>query len=110
VINVVGEVNARGLSSFAAFGFPKRVGQGRSIVYLVAFRDGHSEPISGEHTHKLHVPANVAARQYRSLIAHNSLTNAFIRESAVAGRFRANESATSSLPGQVMTISGCVSV
>src|ERR1700733_14379089 len=45
VINVVGDVDARGLSNFAAFGFPKRVGQGGSIVYLVAFRDAHSEPI-----------------------------------------------------------------
>ena len=79
------DVDARGLSNFAAFGFPKRVGQGGSIVYLVAFRDGRSEPISGEHTYKLHVPANVPARQYWSVIAYDSLTNAFIRESAVVG-------------------------
>jgi hypothetical protein len=79
------DVDARGLSNFAAFGFPKRVGQGGSIVYLVAFRDGRSEPISGEHTYKLHVPANVPARQYWSVIAYDSLTNAFIRESPVVG-------------------------
>ena len=79
------DVDARGLSNFAAFGFPKRVGQGGSIVYLVAFRDGRSEPISGEHTYKLHVPANVPAKQYWSVIAYDSLTNAFIRESPVVG-------------------------
>jgi hypothetical protein len=79
------DVDARGLSNFAAFGFPKRVGQGGSIVYLVAFRDGRSEPISGEHTYKLHVPANVPARQYWSVIAYDSLTNAFVRESPVVG-------------------------
>jgi hypothetical protein len=79
------DVDARGLSNFAAFGFPKRVGQGGSIVYLVAFRDGQSEPISGEHTYKLHVPADVPAKQYWSVIAYDSLTNAFIRESPVVG-------------------------
>ena len=79
------DVDARSLSNFAAFGFPKRVGQGGSIVYLVAFRDGRSEPISGEHTYKLHVPANVPAKQYWSVIAYDSLTNAFIRESPVVG-------------------------
>jgi hypothetical protein len=85
VTDVAVDVDARGLSNFAAFGFPKRVGQGGSIVYLVAFRDGRSEPISGEHTYKLHVPAGVPAKQYWSVIAYDSLTNAFIRESAVVG-------------------------
>lgn len=85
VTDVAVDVDARGLSNFAAFGFPKRVGQGGSIVYLVAFRDGRSEPISGEHTYKLHVPANVPAKQYWSVIAYDSLTNAFIRESPVVG-------------------------
>ena len=60
------DVDARGLSNFAAFGFPKRVGQGGSIVYLVAFRDGRNEPISGENSYKLHVPANVPARAPRT--------------------------------------------
>ena len=79
------DVDARGLSNFAAFGFPKRVGQGGSIVYLVAFRDSRNEPISGEHAYKLHVPANVPAKQYWSVIAYDSLTNAFVRESPVVG-------------------------
>jgi hypothetical protein len=79
------DVDARGLSNFAAFGFPKRVGQGGSIVYLVGFRDGRGEPISGENSYKLHVPANVPAKQYWSVIAYDSLTNAFIRESPVVG-------------------------
>lgn len=41
------DVDARGLSNFAAFGFPKRVGQGGSIVYLVTFLDDKGEPIAG---------------------------------------------------------------
>ena len=79
------DVDARGLSNFAAFGFPKRVGQGGSIVYIIAFADGGGEPILGEHTYKLHVPPNVPAKQYWSVIAYDSLTNAFIRESPVVG-------------------------
>jgi hypothetical protein len=85
VTNGAIDVDARGLSNFAAFGFPKRVGQGGSIVYLVAFNDGNGEPTSGEHTYKLHVPPNVPAKQYWSVIAYDSLTNAFIRESQVVG-------------------------
>jgi hypothetical protein len=79
------DVDARGLSNFAAFGFPKRVGQGGSIVYIIAFADGGGKPILGEHTYKLHVPPKVPARQYWSVIAYDSLTNAFIRESPVVG-------------------------
>jgi len=79
------DVDARGLSNFAAFGFPKRVGQGGSIVYIIAFADGGGEPILGEHTYKLHVPPNVPAKQYWSVIAYDSLNNAFIRESPVVG-------------------------
>ena len=85
VTDVALDVDARGLSNFAAFGFPKRVGQGGSIVYLVGFRDSRGEPISGEHTYKLHVPPDVPAKQYWSVIAYDSLTNAFIRESPVVG-------------------------
>jgi hypothetical protein len=85
VTDVALDVDARGLSNFAAFGFPKRVGQGGSIVYLIAFRDSLGEPISGERAYRLHVPPNVPARQYWSVIAYDSLTNAFIRESPVVG-------------------------
>jgi len=79
------DVDARGLSNFAAFGFPKRVGQGGSIVYIIAFADRGGKPILGEHTYKLHVPPNVPAKQYWSVIAYDSLTNSFIRESPVVG-------------------------
>jgi Protein of unknown function (DUF1214)/FG-GAP-like repeat len=79
------DVDARGLSNFAAFGFPKRVGRGGSIVYIIAFHDGGGKSIRGENTYKLHVPPNVPAKQYWSVIAYDSLTNAFIRESPVVG-------------------------
>jgi hypothetical protein len=77
------DVDARGLSNFAAFGFPKRVGQGGSIAYIIAFVDRGGEPLSGEHGYSVRVPANVPAKQYWSMIAYDSHTNAFVRESPV---------------------------
>ena len=79
------DVDARGLSNFAAFGFPKRVGQGGSIVYLVTFLEDHGEPITGQRSYRLHVPPNVPAKQYWSVIAYDAETNGFIRESPVVG-------------------------
>jgi hypothetical protein len=55
------DVDARGLSNFAAFGFPKRVGQGGSIAYIIAFVDHRGEPMSGENSYTLRVPTNVPA-------------------------------------------------
>jgi hypothetical protein len=85
------DVDARGLSNFAAFGFPKRVGQGGSIVYLVAFSDSTHEALSGERSYNLHVPPNVPAKQYWSVIAYDAQTNAFVRESPVVGLDSYNE-------------------
>src|ERR1700739_1099875 len=74
-----------GLSNFAAFGFPKRVGQGGSIVYLVTFLDDKGEPIAGERSYRLHVPPSVPAKQYCSVVAYDAVTYGFIRESPVVG-------------------------
>ena len=79
------DVDARGLSNFAAFGFPKRVGQGGSIVYLVTFLDENGEPITGERSYRLHVPSSVPAKQYWSVVAYDAETNGFIRDSSVVG-------------------------
>jgi hypothetical protein len=95
------DVDARGLSNFAAFGFPKRVGQGGSIVYLVAFADRSGEPLSGEHIYTLHVPANVPAKQYWSAIAYDSETNAFVRESPVVGLDSYNQAMKRNADGSV---------
>ncbi|PTR34067.1 hypothetical protein C8J98_102255 [Luteibacter sp. OK325] len=95
------DVDARGLSNFAAFGFPKRVGEGGSIVYLVAFSDSTHEPLSGENNYKLHVPANVPAQQYWSVIAYDSRTNAFVRESPAVGLDSYNDAMTRNADGSV---------
>jgi hypothetical protein len=71
------DVDARGWANFAAFALPKKTGQ--SLVYLFTFRDGRSERLSGERAYTLHVPANVPAKQYWSMIVYDVLTAAFIR-------------------------------
>src|SRR6476646_6009885 len=101
VTDVALDVDARGLSNFAAFGFPKRVGQGGSIVYLVAFRDDHGEPITGERSYRLHVPPNVPAKQYWSVIAYDAETNGFIRESPVVGLDSYNQAMQRNTDGSI---------
>ena len=95
------DVDARGLSNFAAFGFPKRVGQGGSIVYLVTFLDDHGEPITGERSYRLHVPPNVPAKQYWSVIAYDAETNGFIRESPVVGLDSYNQAMQRNTDGSI---------
>jgi hypothetical protein len=95
------DVDARGLSNFAAFGFPKRVGEGGSIAYIIAFSDRRGKPLSGENTYALRVPANVPAKQYWSAIAYDSHTNAFIRESPVVTLDSYNQTMKKNLDGSV---------
>jgi hypothetical protein len=95
------DVDARALSNFAAFGFPKRVGQGGSIAYIIAFVDQRGEPMSGEHSYTLRVPPNVPAKQYWSAIAYDSHTNAFVRESPVVSLDSYNEVMKKNADGSV---------
>jgi hypothetical protein len=95
------DVDARGLSNFAAFGFPKRVGEGGSIAYIIAFHDHRGEPLSGERGYILRVPANVPAKQYWSVIAYDSHTNAFVRESPLVTLDSYNQTMKKNADGSV---------
>jgi hypothetical protein len=95
------DVDARGLSNFAAFGFPKRVGQGGSIAYIIAFVDHRGEPMSGDNSYTLRVPANVPAKQYWSAIAYDSQTNAFVRESPLVTLDSYNQTMKKNADGSV---------
>jgi hypothetical protein len=75
------DVDARGFANYAAFAMPKRTGE--SLVYLFTFRDSRGERLSGEHTYTVHIPANVPAKQYWSMIVYDVHTAAFIREAPV---------------------------
>jgi hypothetical protein len=77
------------------------VGQGGSIVYLVTFLDDHGEPIAGERSYRLHVPPNVPAKQYWSVIAYDAETNGFIRESPVVGLDSYNQAMQRNADGSI---------
>jgi len=72
-------VDARGFANFAAFAMPKKTG--KSLVYLFTFRDSHGDRLSGERNYTLHVPANVPAKQYWSVIVYDVRSSALVRES-----------------------------
>jgi hypothetical protein len=75
------DVDARGYANFAAFAMPKKTGT--SLVYLFTFRDSQGERLSGERTYTVHIPANVPAKQYWSMIVYAVDTAALIREAPV---------------------------
>jgi hypothetical protein len=75
------DVDARGWANYSAFGLPKKTGE--SLVYLFAFSDSSGERLSGERTYKVHIPANVPAKQYWSMIVYAVDTAALIREAPV---------------------------
>jgi hypothetical protein len=53
------------------------------LVYLFTFRDNRGERLSGERTYTVHIPANVPAKQYWSMIVYAVDTAALIREAPV---------------------------
>jgi len=75
------DVDARGWANFAAFAMPKKTGT--SLVYLFTFRDSQGERLSGERTYTVHIPTNVPAKQYWSMIVYAVDTAALIREAPV---------------------------
>jgi hypothetical protein len=75
------DVDARGWANYSAFGLPKKTGE--SLVYLFAFSDSSGERLSGERTYTVHIPANVPAKQYWSMIVYAVDTAALIREAPV---------------------------
>lgn len=75
------DVDARGWANYSAFGLPQKTGE--SLVYLFAFRDSRGEWLSGEQTYTVHIPANVPAKQYWSMIVYAVDTAALIREAPV---------------------------
>jgi hypothetical protein len=75
------DVDARGWANFAAFALPKKTGT--SLVYLFTFRDSRGDRLSGERTYTVHIPADVPANQYWSMIVYAVDTAALIREAPV---------------------------
>jgi len=71
-------LNERGLLFFLAFALPKKLGA--ATFYLVAASDSTGKPLDGKQNYRLHVPANVPAKQYWAVTAYDLATCCLIRD------------------------------
>lgn len=93
------QLDARALFSGSAFAPPKKTGSGS--FYLLETKDADGKTFDGGRNYKLHVPPNVPAAQYWSIIAYDGTTNAFIRDSAVVGLDSYNQKMARNADGSV---------
>jgi hypothetical protein len=77
------DVDARGVGFFSFYAPP--VKRGDSALYLDTFLDARGQPLRGENTYRLRVPANVPAKQFWSFTVYDRETNSFIRRAARVG-------------------------
>lgn len=74
----------RGLLYMVIFFSAKHIGE--SQYYLMQIVDKEGNPLDGNSSYKLHVPANVPVKQYWSMTVYNRDTHTFIRNAKWAGR------------------------
>jgi len=73
------DARARGITYFLACAPPARIG--KASQYMFAYVDGAGRRLSGEHTYRLHVPANVPAKQFWAATVYEAATAGFLRDS-----------------------------
>jgi len=74
----------RGMTYSMAFFCPKRPAAGS--YYLMATKDKEGQPLKGNTTYRLNVPAGVPVRQYWSVTAYDRATHGLIRDVNRASR------------------------
>jgi hypothetical protein len=74
----------RGVCYMIAFFSAKHLGE--SQYYLLQIVDKDGNPLDGNTSYKLHVPANVPVNQYWSVTVYNRETHTFIRNAKWMGR------------------------
>ncbi|MDX2093948.1 MAG: DUF1214 domain-containing protein [Kofleriaceae bacterium] len=72
------DARARAEIFFLACAPPAKLG--RATFYLAAYEDAESNELSGERTYRLHVPADVPARQFWAVTVYARDDAAFIRD------------------------------
>jgi hypothetical protein len=77
------DVDARGIGFFSFYAPPAK--PGTSIFHLDTFLEAQGQPLRGENTYRLHVPANVPAKQFWTFTVYDHETSGFIRKSARVG-------------------------
>ncbi|MND88255.1 hypothetical protein D3C80_802760 [compost metagenome] len=71
-------VDNRGTIFFLAFATPKKLGA--ATFYVVGGHDASGQLLQGEKTYRLHVPADVPAKQYWAVTAYDLETACLIRD------------------------------
>jgi len=74
----------RGMLYMVVFFSAKHIGE--SQYYLMQIVDKEGNPLDGNSSYKLHVPANVPVKQYWSMTVYDRDTHTFIRNQKWAGR------------------------
>jgi hypothetical protein len=77
------DVDARGIGFFSFHAPPAKLGA--STFYLDTFLDAQGQRLRGENTYRLHIPANVPAKQFWAFTVYDDETSSFIRRSARIG-------------------------
>jgi hypothetical protein len=77
------DVDARGIGFFSFYAPPAK--PEASAFYLDTFLDANGQRLRGESTYRLHVPANVPAKQFWAFTVYDRETSSLIRQSARAG-------------------------
>lgn len=70
-------LDERALIYYMAFALPKKLGA--ATFYLAGANDHEGRPLRGEATYRLHVPANVPARQYWAVTVYDLETACLVR-------------------------------
>ncbi|TIN22701.1 DUF1254 domain-containing protein [Mesorhizobium sp.] len=71
-------IDARAVTDYWAFSTVKHLGAGQ--FYLMSTKDKDGQPLDGNRTYKLTVPADAPVTQYWSAVAYDRATHALIRE------------------------------
>lgn len=73
------DIDERGATFFIGCAPPKTLG--KATYYLGSTKDQNGEFLNGENTYKIHIPANVPAKQFWAITVYDVATATFIKES-----------------------------
>jgi hypothetical protein len=77
------DIDERGLVYY--LGYAPAKGFGAATFYLAGVRDGGGKPLTGGNSYRLHVPADVPAKQYWAVTVYDLASASFILESPSLG-------------------------
>lgn len=73
-------IDARATCFFLGFAGPAKLG--KATYYIMGYFDDAGQTLSGENTYRLHVPANVPAKQFWAFTIYDRETAGFIRKAS----------------------------